>query len=181
MAMMPEPMTSREFARGVTVNRLRPGGKEGPDGVVLESDQPGGGLWTEMFSVGRTDDPWRLAIPDIRMARNQYWPLHWHDCWIAIVILDGSCLVGDWWMEVGDVLISPARAEYGPLLNGPKGCQLLEVFARDVDAGGGYAPEFHDHPTLVYLQGARGAAGRSSAGLVPRVRKATPGTKRHRR
>jgi hypothetical protein len=108
-----------------------------------------------MFSLGSRDDPWRLSIPDIRMARNQYWPLHWHDCWIAIVILDGSCLVGDWWMEPGDVLISPARAEYGPLLNGPKGCQLLEIFARDVDSGGGYAPEFHDHPTLAYLQRAR--------------------------
>jgi len=30
---------------------------------------------------------------------------------------------------------------------------MLEVFARDTLAAGGYAPEYHDHPTLTYLQG----------------------------
>ena len=82
------------------------------------------------------------------MPPNQYWPLHWHDSWIAIVVLDGSCLVGDWWMQPGDVLVSGASVEYGPLVNGPKGCQLFEIFAREVGALGGYASEYHDHPTL---------------------------------
>jgi anti-sigma factor ChrR (cupin superfamily) len=152
MAIMPDAPTAHLLAPGVTLDRLWPGGKDGPDAAVLESDQLGGGLWSEFFFVGSFDDPWRLLIPDIRMARNQLWPMHWHDCWIAIIVLDGSCMVGDWWMYPGDVLISPAKVEYGPMLNGPKGCQMLEVFAQDIFAPGGYGPEFHDHPTLAYLQ-----------------------------
>ena len=89
-----------------------------------------------------------MVIPDIRMAPNQYWPIHWHDCWIAVIVMDGECLVGDWWMTPGDVLISAAELEYGPVLNGPEGCQLLEPFHRAALAPGGYAPEYHDHPTL---------------------------------
>ena len=57
-------------------------------------------------------------------------------------------MVGDWWMTAGDVLVSAAGVEYGPLVNGPKGCQLFEIFAREIGANGGYAPEYHDHPTL---------------------------------
>ena len=49
----------------------------------------------------------------------------------AVVVLDGGLLMGDWWMERGDVLIAAPGVEYGMLLNGPQGCQLLEIFARD--------------------------------------------------
>ena len=158
MLMTPNVSTARQLTAGVTVDRLKPGGKDGPDGAVRDSDQLGGGAWFENFSVGSMDDPWRLAIPDVRMAPNQIWPMHWHDCWLAVIVLDGSCMVGDWWMERGDVLITPATVEYGPLLNGPKGCQLLEIFARDILSGGGYAPEYHDHPTLTYLQSKKSVA-----------------------
>jgi hypothetical protein len=94
-----------------------------------------------------------MMIPDIRMAANQIWPLHWHDCWTAVVLLDGGLLMGDWWMERGDVLIAAPGVEYGLLLNGPKGCELLEIFARDILSPGGYGEEYRDHPTLVYLKG----------------------------
>jgi hypothetical protein len=138
---------------GVSRSRLEPGGKDGPAGIVRESDQPGGATWSASYSLGRPDDEWRLVIPDIRMAANQIWPLHWHDCWTAVVALDGTIMIGDWWMERGDVLIAAPSVEYGLLLNGPKGSQVLEIFARDTLSPGGYAPEFHDHPTLVYLKG----------------------------
>jgi hypothetical protein len=82
------------------------------------------------------------------MPANQIWPLHWHDDWMFITILDGSVLVGDWVMRPGDVLVTAPDVEYGPLLNGPRGCQLLEVFSHN-SKGGGYSPEYHDHPTLV--------------------------------
>jgi hypothetical protein len=150
--MMPETPTVERLFDGVTLDRLQPGGKEGPGDVVLESEQLGGGVWSEIFFLGRPEDQWRMAIPDVRMARNQYWPMHWHDCWISLIILDGCCLLGDWWMYPGDVVVSPASVEYGPLLNGPRGCQLIEVFARDVDSPGGYSSEFHDHPVLEELQ-----------------------------
>jgi hypothetical protein len=144
---------SDPVAPGVIRSRLEPGGKDGPDGIVRDSDQPGGATWTQMWFLGRREDEWRMMLPDIRMAPNQIWPLHWHDCWTAVVVLDGSLLMGDWWMERGDVLIAAPGVEYGPLLNGPKGCELLEIFARDILSPGGYGEEYRDHPTLRYLKG----------------------------
>ncbi|MDT3442226.1 MULTISPECIES: cupin domain-containing protein [unclassified Pseudofrankia] len=140
-------------APGVVRSRLEPGGKDGPGGAVRDSDQPGGALWSQAFFLGRPADEWRMLIPDIRMAPNQVWPLHWHDCWTAVVVLDGSLLMGDWWMGPGDVLIAEPGVEYGLLLNGPKGCELLEIFARDILSPGGYGAEYRDHPTLRYLKG----------------------------
>ena len=148
-----DDVPAETLAPGVTRSRLEPGGKDGPGGIVRDSDQPGGCTWSEMWFLGRPEDEWRMLIPDIRMAANQIWPLHWHDCWTAVVLLDGTLLMGDWWMERGDVLIAEPGVEYGPLLNGPKGCELLEVFARDVLSPGGYGDEYRDHPTLVYLKG----------------------------
>jgi hypothetical protein len=154
----------------VSLSRVPSGGKDGPSGEV-HADVPGGQVWTAMWILGAADDEFRLVIPDIRMPPNQYWPLHWHDCWIAIVVLDGSCLVGDWWMQPGDVLVSSAGLEYGPLLNGPRGCQLFEIFARDTGILGGYAPEYHDHPTLH-------AVGTMS-GAPPRFLPRPPGSERN--
>jgi len=153
-----EDVPAETLAPGVTRSRLEPGGKDGPGNIVRDSDQPGGCTWSEMWFLGTFEDEWRMLIPDIRMAANQYWPLHWHDCWTAVVILDGSLLMGDWWMERGDLLIAEPGVEYGPLLNGPNGCELLEIFARDVLSPGGYGEEYRDHPTLVYLQGVENIA-----------------------
>jgi hypothetical protein len=144
---------SDAVAPGVTRSRLEPGGKDGPAGFVRDSDHPGGATWSQMWFLGRPEDEWRMLVPDIRMAPNQIWPLHWHDCWTAVVVLDGTLMMGDWWMEAGDVLIAAPGVEYGPLLNGPRGCELLEIFARDILSPGGYGEEYRDHPTLVYLKG----------------------------
>jgi hypothetical protein len=147
---------SEPVAPGIVRSRLEPGGKDGPGGVVRDSAQTGGGCWTQMFSLGRPTDEWRYLIPDIRMAANQVWPLHWHDCWTAVVLLDGSLLLGDWEMAPGDILIAEPGVEYGMLLVGPHGCQLLEVFARDILSPGGYGEEYRDHPTLQYVKGLAG-------------------------
>jgi hypothetical protein len=148
-----DEVPSETLAPGVTRSRLEPGGKDGPGGIVRDSDQLGGCTWSEMWFLGRAEDEWRMLIPDIRMAANQVWPLHWHDCWTAVVVLDGTLLMGDWWMGRGDVLIAAPGVEYGLLMNGPKGCELLEIFARDILSPGGYGEEYRDHPTLVHLKG----------------------------
>ncbi|MET0241628.1 MAG: hypothetical protein ABW184_17175 [Sphingobium sp.] len=135
------------FAPGVTLRQIQPGGKRGPNDEVL-ADVMGGQVWTDMFLLGGEDDGIPLCVPDIRLPANQYWPLHWHDCWIAVVILDGDCRIGDWHMTVGDVLISEDALEYGPLVIGPQGCQMFEIFARLHPDEGGYATEYRDHPTL---------------------------------
>jgi hypothetical protein len=85
------------------------------------------------------------------MPPNQYWPLHWHDAVTVVLCLEGTCLIGDWWMDYGDVLIVDPSLEYGPLISGPAGSRLFEIFARAHLAMGGYAHEYHDHPTLQTL------------------------------
>ena len=99
------------------------------DVVELLEDLPGGRVWTDSWMLGTNEDAFQMLVPDIRLPSNQIWPLHWHDCWIAVVILEGSCLIGDWFMQEGDFLISAAELEYGPLVIGPGGCQMFEVFA----------------------------------------------------
>lgn len=141
------PKTVELVSAGVSLSMIQPGGRRGPNGEVLWPT-PGGQVWYDSWVLGSADQAFQLAIPDIRMPANQYWPLHWHDCWIAVLVLDGTCLFGDWWMQPGDILISPPGIEYGPLVNGPEGCQMFEIFARQHLNRGGYASEYHDHPTL---------------------------------
>ncbi len=143
----PRPCLSSEISPGVFLKSFYPGGRLGPNCEVL-FDTPGGQAWSDIISLGDESDSFQLCIPDIRMPPNQLWPLHWHDCWVGIVILEGTCLIGDWWMNPGDVMITAAGVEYGPLLNGPRGCRMFEVFAQLHLSGGGYSPEYRDHPTL---------------------------------
>jgi len=145
--MFEDPSPREKLGEGVWLDSLQPGGRFGPKRDVFDPVM-GGLVWSEYFHFGSEDDDFVLTVPDIRLPAHQYWPLHWHGCWIAVVILEGTCLIGDWTMEVGDVLISAADLEYGPLVVGPDGCQMFEVFAKLHLAPGGYAPEYSDHPTL---------------------------------
>lgn len=138
---------SEQLFPGVELLRLYPGGKGGPHGEVLY-DTPGGQAWTHNFYLGDDSDAFQMLVPDIRLPANQLWPLHWHDCWTAVVIIEGTCLIGDWWMQAGDVFITEPSLEYGPLVIGPQGCRMFEIFSHADLARGGYAPEYRDHPTL---------------------------------
>ncbi len=132
---------------GLTLRRLYPGGLDGPNGEVALST-PGGQTWSESIMLGDRDLAFQMLIPDIRLPANQLWPLHWHDCWTLVLVLEGTCCIGDWWMKAGDVFIAAPELEYGPLLIGPEGCRMFEIFAQAHLAPGGYAPEYRDHPTL---------------------------------
>lgn len=138
---------SEEVAPGVFLERFYPGGKEGPNSECLWA-KPGGQGWTDSILLGNPEGGFQLMWPDIRLPANQYWPLHWHDCWTAVIVVEGQVLIGDWWMQSGDVFITRPSLEYGPLVVGPRGCRLFEIFAKAHLAVGGYAPEYHDHPTL---------------------------------
>ena len=141
------PFHVEDLAPGVTWRRLYPGGMAGPDDVT-RNEIPGGQTWSEIVMLGSESDGRIMALPDIRLPPNQLWPLHWHDCWTVVVILEGGCTIGDWYMDVGDVFIAAPSIEYGPLLIGPRGCRLLEIFADLALSPGGYSPEYRDHPTL---------------------------------
>lgn len=138
---------SEEISPGVRLERFHPGGRFGPNNEVKLAT-PGGQGWSEMVLLGGPSDPFMMMLPDIRMPPNQFWPLHWHDCWTVVLVVEGNCLVGDWWMEPGDVFITVPSLEYGPLVSGPEGVRLFEIFAQAHLAPGGYSPEYRDHPTL---------------------------------
>lgn len=138
---------SEEVAPGVHLEKFYPGGTSGPNGECLY-ETPGGQGWTDYVMLGDDADQFQMLWPDIRLAINQYWPLHWHDCWTAVIILEGMCLMGDWWMQPGDVFITKPGLEYGPLVIGPRGCRLFEIFSDAAKSSGGYSPEYRDHPTL---------------------------------
>ena len=142
-----EKFHSEQLSPGVEFRRFYPGGKDGPNGE-LHFDTPGGQVWSETFLLGNQNDAFQFMLPDIRLPANQYWPLHWHDCWTAVLLIEGRCLIGDWWMEPGDLFITEPSLEYGPLVIGPHGCRLFEIFAQAHLAPGGYAPEYRDHPTM---------------------------------
>lgn len=145
--------TTDVIADGITAFALDPGGRFGPDRVVIDNKEPGGGIWGGGWTLGPGLErgPESLLVAEVRMPPNQYWPPHWHADWIAVLVWDGTILFGDHWLSRGDVLISPAMAEYGPLLNGPEGCQIFEIFSRGpTDAT--YALDYHDHPTLEFVQ-----------------------------
>lgn len=137
----------KELSPGVVLECIQPGGVRGPNNEVALPTR-GGQVWSDAWVLGSDTDDFKMRIPDVRMPPNQYYPLHYHGCWIAVIVLDGECLVGDWWMGPGDVLISAADVEYGPLVNGPYGCQMFEIFAKEHLGMGGYAPIYADHPTL---------------------------------
>jgi len=142
-----EKFHSEQLSPGVEWRRFYPGGKDGPN-RELHFDTPGGQVWSETFLLGDQKVPFQMLLPDIRLPANQYWPLHWHDCWTAVLVLEGGCLIGDWWMEPGDLFITEPSLEYGPLVIGPYGCRMFEIFAQAHLAPGGYALEYRDHPTL---------------------------------
>jgi hypothetical protein len=136
-----------QIAPGVSLRRLYPGGMAGPNGEA-RNDIPGGQTWSEIVMLGTEQDDFIMGIPDIRMPPNQLWPMHWHDCWTVVVVIEGKCQIGDWYMDVGDVFVAAPSMEYGPLLIGTMGCRLLEIFGDLALSPGGYGPEYRDHPTL---------------------------------
>jgi hypothetical protein len=142
---------SQELSPGVWLARFYPGGKDGPNGEV-HLNTPGGQTWSDTLVLGEQTDAFQMLVPDIRLPANQYWPLHWHDCWTAVLVLEGQCLIGDWWMQPGDVFITEPSLEYGPLVISPQGCRMFEIFAKAHLSRGGYAPEYRDHPTLRHTQ-----------------------------
>src|SRR5262249_4869073 len=102
----------------------------------------------DIWLLGTERDPFMTLIPGIRLPPNQYWPLHWHDCWIAGVIVDVMCLIRDWWVAPGHVLDSAAELDHGPVVAAPHGCLLCEVRAPAHLFAWRSAPEHSDHVSV---------------------------------
>lgn len=142
-----ERFSSKEISPGLFLEKFYPGGLKGPN-QECDNEVDGGQTWTDVVYLGNEEDGFQVMLPDIRMPPNQYWPLHWHDCWTVVLVVEGSCMIGDWTFGPGDIFLTIPSLEYGPLVIGPKGCRLFEIFAQAHLAAGGYSPEYLDHPTL---------------------------------
>jgi hypothetical protein len=143
----PQDFHVEDIAPGVRLRRLYPGGMAGPNRECY-NDLPGGQVWSEAYSLGTDADDFVMCLPEIRMPPNQMFPMHWHDCWTVVVTVEGRCMIGDWYMDTGDVFIAAPSIEYGPLVPGPMGCRILEIFGDISLSPGGYSPEYRDHLTL---------------------------------
>jgi hypothetical protein len=144
----PQDYEVQDIAPGVKLRRLYPGGKAGPNRECY-NDLPGGQVWSESYSLGTDGDDFVMCLPEIRMPPNQMFPMHWHDCWTVVVNVEGRVMIGDWYMDEGDVFIAAPSIEYGPLVPGPMGCRILEIFGDISLSPGGYSPEYRDHLTLL--------------------------------
>jgi hypothetical protein len=133
-----------QLGPGLRRRRLYPGGAAGPNGKTHNSIP--GQTWSEVVLLGSEEDDFIMCVPDNRLPPNQFIPMHWHDCWTVVMILEGKCLVGDWCMGPGDVFIVAPFIEYGPLVVGTMGCRLLEIFDDLARSPGGYPLEYRDHP-----------------------------------
>jgi hypothetical protein len=98
--------------------------------------------------LGAEGDSVIMTLPDIRLPPNQCLPMHWHDCWTILIIVEGKVIIGDWYAQDQDVFVAAPGVEYGPIVAGPMGCRLFELFGDLSLAPGGYGPEYRDHPTL---------------------------------
>ena len=142
-----ERYRSESLAPGLFLESMYPGGMKGPN-HECDNEVMGGQAFTDVIYLGEEQDGFQIMFPDIRMPANQYWPLHWHDCWTVVLVVEGSCTIGDWTFMPGDIFLTIPSLEYGPMVIGPRGCRLFEIFAQAHLAAGGYSPEFADHPTL---------------------------------
>ena len=80
-------------------------------------------MWTQPFVLGDSGDDFTLSIPDIRMPPNQIWPLHWHDCCIAVIVIriDGREL------KKGAIIIARSDSEILAIEGVHAGAQLLDL------------------------------------------------------
>lgn len=142
-----EHFHAEQIAPGVTFRRFYPGGMAGPNRECYW-DTPGGQQFSESVMLGKEGDDVIMCLPDIRLPPNQILPMHWHDCWTILIIVEGNVLLGDWYAGDQDVFVAAPGVEYGPIQAGPRGCRLFELFGDLKLSPGGYGPEYRDHPTL---------------------------------
>ena len=57
---------------------------------------------------------------------------HYHHCDYASIVVEGSIEVTRRNHEVGSIRVVDAGTAYGPLLAGPEGCTVIEVFSTGV-------------------------------------------------
>jgi len=99
---------------------------------------PGAGVYFKLFRIGEGESEEQAGMLVVEIPPHFEIPEHHHRVWHQEIILAGEAEVGGDVLRPGDMRIVPAGAVYGPVIAGPAGCRLVEIFERsgraDVDA-----------------------------------------------
>ena len=82
------------------------------------------------FRLGGPADHDCPAVTYVRIEPHQSGPRHAHAGWTINIVIEGSCCMGEIVLAPGDVLTCAPNVQYGPLVPGPDGVTLLEIFDR---------------------------------------------------
>ena len=80
------------------------------------------------FVLGGDEDPDAPRMYYARIEADQSGPRHAHAGWTINVVLQGNCRMGDIDLNPGQVLTCAPNIQYGPLMPGPEGVTILEIF-----------------------------------------------------
>lgn len=83
------------------------------------------------FRMGGEKDTNCPAVTYVRLEPGDVAPRHAHGGWTVNVVVAGSCHIGDFpdmEMKPGSVLTSAPNVQYGPVIPGPQGVTLYEIF-----------------------------------------------------
>jgi hypothetical protein len=87
------------------------------------------GLKWSLLDFGPGHDEHRPAVLVVQYAASCKIRPHYHGCDYISVMVEGSMTVGGKAHEVGSIRIVKAGTGYGPLVAGPDGCTVLDIFA----------------------------------------------------
>jgi hypothetical protein len=80
-----------------------------------------------VHALGReADDP---AVVIVKYPPGRVIPVHAHDTDYCSVVVEGSVEVTRRVERVGDIRVVRAGTAYGPLVVGPEGCTVIDIFA----------------------------------------------------
>lgn len=83
---------------------------------------------TAWLDMGDPDDPQRPLVMLIRYAPNIEVRPHAHACDYTSIVVEGEVTVSGRKHGVGTVRVVAAGTTYGPLIAGPEGTRLIDVF-----------------------------------------------------
>lgn len=92
----------------------------------------GDGLQYVMERIG-LDPEGGTGILTVRYDPGSRVEIHYHDCDYCSIVVEGSIEISRVEHGVGDMRFVKAGTAYGPLIAGPEGCTVIDIFAMRSD------------------------------------------------
>lgn len=127
-------------------------------------------LSVALVEIGSPDQERRPLLAFVRYPPGARVPAHWHDTDYCSIVIDGEIEITRQRHGPGSIRIVKARTAYGPLVVGPEGCRVIDVFAdhtgiaatffgADVDAFASEVEAHTDAGSLVNIEGSARGSG----------------------